>query len=297
MKGNIMVLIFLVLPLMMSGCGQKKQEVIEDKHNIPQGSTLETIRMHSEKLNMDMNINVYLPQDYDMQEEYPVLYLLHGYSGNEGVLKQKHFKLEADKLISQDKIMPLIIVAPNMNNSYGINSSDTARTLGDDSSGTLNEGMYKDYLCHEVIPYIDTNYHTIDAKEGRYIGGISMGGFAALHIAFSQPDLFSKVGGHMPALFIDKFPYDLDKWLYPSDVLRKERDPIYMAKTADIANLKVYLDCGKDDSFEFYNGCAKLHKILLDKEIDVQYHLNDGEHDNEYIHGNVEKYLLFYSRK
>jgi S-formylglutathione hydrolase FrmB len=32
----------------------------------------------------------------------------------------------------------------------------------------------------------------------------SMGGFAALHIAFTHPDMFTKVGGHAPALlFMD----------------------------------------------------------------------------------------------
>ena len=60
--------------------------------------------------------------------------------------------------------------------------------------------MYEDYFIKEVIPLIDKEFNTIKTKEGRYVGGISAGGYAALHNSFRHQDLFSKVGGHMPAI-------------------------------------------------------------------------------------------------
>ena len=52
----------------------------------------------------------------------------------------------------------------------------------------------------EVIPLTDKTFNTIKDRKGRYIGGISAGGYIALHNTFRHQNMFSKVGGHMPAL-------------------------------------------------------------------------------------------------
>jgi hypothetical protein len=93
------------------------------------------------------------------------------------------------------------------------------------------------------------------------------------------------------------FPNNVDRWLYPNEKLREERDPIYIAESKDLSGLKIYLDCGKEDSYGFYDGCEKLYSMLKEKGVDIQYHLNEGGHTADYIRSNVEKYLLFYSGK
>lgn len=255
------------------------------------------ITISSEALQKDMRVNVYLPKEYSENKKYPVLYLIHGYTGTEDTwFPGLQVETKADELIEKKELEPLIIVAPQIDNSYGINSEKFSVESGIPPSH-FTTGMYEDYLYKELIPYIDTNYSTISSKEGRYIGGLSMGGWVALHMAFEYTDMFSKVGGHSPAIFLDGYSGSAMAFVYPTEEMRNERDPIRVAENKDLTSLKVYLDCGDNDSYQFYEGCEQLNKILKSKGVDSQYYLNTGAHDGAYWGANVEKYLKFYAGK
>ena len=50
-------------------------------------SNVKNINFHSDILNKDMGINVYLPKGYEENNNsLPVLYFLHGRSGNENII-------------------------------------------------------------------------------------------------------------------------------------------------------------------------------------------------------------------
>ena len=233
-----------------------------------------------------MRFNIYLPKGYSKKIHYPVLYLIHGYTDTEDAwMPNLNLKDAADRLVENGKIASLIIVMPQIDNSFGINTDKIMNM-----SLKFSAGMYEDYLYKDLIPYIDKKYSTVKSKAGRYIGGLSMGGFAALHLAFCHPDMFSKVGGHSPA-FAD------DPWLYPNDEKRNERDPIKIASSKDLGSLKVYLDCGDRDSFKFYVGCEQLFAVLQSRGISSEYHLNSGEHNAEYWKAHSDDYLVFYAGK
>lgn len=80
-------------------------------------------------------------------------------------------------------------------------------------------------------------FNTIQSKNGGYI---------ALHNAFRHPHLFSKVGGHMPALDL-QFEDD-DKIYFSDDVMWKKYDPIHICKNNPISlDIDIYLDAGDRD--------------------------------------------------
>jgi enterochelin esterase-like enzyme len=294
---NITIITIITLIITLCGCTRISTSTISDTEITKlKSSELKKVTLSSKALKQEMKLNIYLPKGYSNMDKYPVLYIIHGYSGNEDSwMPGLKLDKKADELIDSNKIKPMIIVAPQIDNSYGINSSKNTRKLGDAPETSLNEGLYEDYLYKEVVPFIDSNYSTVSSKEGRYVGGLSMGGCVALHLAFSHSDMFSKVGGNSPALFVNEFPNGLDRWLYPNESLRNERDPIYIAQNKDLKSLQVYLDCGDNDSYKFYKGCDKLYKILHAKGIESQYHLNAGAHDGAYWEANMENYLLFYA--
>ncbi|MFD1908179.1 alpha/beta hydrolase [Paenibacillus rhizoplanae] len=127
-----------------------------------------------------MRLSVYLPTGYNASQRYPVLYFIHGYGSREtdmwgGLELQKN----ADRLIEAGQIEPLIIVSPQMDNSYGLNA---VANPGDPAS--LGSERYEDYLVKDVVEYTDTHFNTLAERGSRYIGGISMGGFISLHSAF-----------------------------------------------------------------------------------------------------------------
>lgn len=252
---------------------------------------VDKIKIHSETLNKDMNIAIYIPENY--KDAYlPVLYFLHGRSGNEEILEQLKINEVASKLIEEKKIEPIIIVCPNIDNSRGINSSTEYKEI-QGKYGIVNLGLYEDYLINEVIPYIDKKYKTIANREKRYIGGISSGGYIALHNGLRHQDLFSKIGGHMPA--IDLSYSDEDECYFKNEEMWNRYDPITIAKNHDVKNIKIYLDDGNEDEGKFYLSCEKLYSVLKEKSVDVEYNLFDGHHNAEYILSNLDKYLKFYN--
>ncbi len=242
-----------------------------------------------------MAITVYLPKDYDECHLLPVLYFLHGRSGSENIIFELDILGTTDLLIQKKIIKPLIIICPRLENSRGLNSSIiTKEIISSNLNGQMiNLGRYEDYFIEEIVPFIDKNYKIIANKTGRFIGGASAGGYAALNYSLRYSNLFSKIGGHMPVLELqldqEDIPYfnTIDVW--------KKNNPLYIAKESVIPfDLQIYLDAGKDEG-EFYNGCLELFKILRNKDINVQNHIFEGHHNIEYIKSNLKNYLIFYA--
>jgi enterochelin esterase-like enzyme len=259
-------------------------------------SKVEKVTFHSDILDKEMSMLVYLPDCYNNLTPLPVLYFLHGRSGNERMMLEMDINTKADRLIKDGEMKPLIIVCPRMENSRGLNSSLISKEVPDPIANNriINLGMYEDYFMKEVVPLTDRTFNTIKDRKGRFIGGASAGGYAALHNAFRHQHMFSKAGGHMPALELkleeeDKpFFKDMDTW--------QKYDPLYIAENNNISpDIDVYLDAGDKDEGKFYEGCSVLHNILKEKGINSQNYIFAGNHSPEYIQSNIEKYLRFYS--
>ena len=122
-----------------------------------------------------MAMKVYVPANGI--REMPVLYLMHGRSGDENMMNVLDIQSAADKMIATGAIQPMVIVCPRMDDALGLDA-------------------YESYFFDEIIPLIEKRYHT----GVRHIGGFSAGGYIALRYALLHPDMFAHVGGHMPAI-------------------------------------------------------------------------------------------------
>ena len=61
------------------------------------------------------------------------------------------------------------------------------------SSGT---GRYLDYLCDEVVEFVDARYPTIADRDHRGIAGKSSGGYGAMVVPMLRPDVFGALASH-----------------------------------------------------------------------------------------------------
>ncbi|MFI9721961.1 alpha/beta hydrolase [Streptomyces sp. NPDC052396] len=125
-------------------------------------------------------IRILLPDGYaaDSTKRYPVFYLLHGASDDPGNPHLAYPALTAAK--------SMITVIPD----GGLRGWYTNWLDQDTAAGAQN---WENFHINQVIPFIDANLRTLGTKQGRAIGGISMGGFGALHYAQDHPELFSQV--------------------------------------------------------------------------------------------------------
>jgi enterochelin esterase-like enzyme len=301
MKGIFTAFYIIIGSCLLFGCNHANYKSPEpvDAPNVQTANNTEsqvvTEALYSKSLEKEMYVSIYLPPGYNSQEKYPVLYVLYGYGGNHGSwFNDLKINLKADQLIQSDQINPLIIVSPDYGNSFGVNT----KTGEGINPGGVDEGNYEDYLVHDLVSYVDNKYNTITTKDGRYIGGSSMGGYGALYLGFTYPDLFSKVGGHSSAIWnytnSDQFTDQRD-WLYANDALRNLRDPFILAKNHSISEMEVYLDAGDQDLLAEKN--QRLYEVLVAENISTQWHLNPGGHNPTYWISQLDNYLLFYASK
>ncbi len=280
----------LLIAACLSGCSQRPA---------PENGRVRQIVIHSDLLDRDIISHVCLPVGYRETARYPVLYYFASGGGSSfTTINQFHIAETADLLTRDQRIEPMIIVALGIEFSFGMNSSDVPgeATFTSESSYTFREGRYEDYIIQEAIPYIDAHYPTLADREHRFIGGYSMGGFAALHLAFRNPGLFSKVGGHSPTLFEDTYiTPEIHAWLFPDEAAREARDPLRLAKSQDLSGLSVYLDTGFADVNAA--ACEALSRILAERHVAVSFQLLRGEHGFAYCAEHMPEYLMFYGLK
>jgi enterochelin esterase-like enzyme len=253
--------------------------------------TLVDLRIESESLGHLQPVTVYEPPGLSDLDEIPVVYLLHGQMENNRMWASLGVTRAADALISEGAIPPLLIVMPSIDNSFGVNNQESELVDIPDGPSVFYDGNnYEDFLARDLIAFIDDTYPTIDDPKGRFVGGISMGGFAALHLALRQPQLFSRVGAHSPALVRDPG----FTWLYPPEAPPAERDPFLLAESAMLDGLEFYLDVGSEDEWGFRQPTEDFAALLTTLGATVQLEVGDGGHSAAYWGPNVEDYLMFY---
>ncbi len=154
--------------------------------------------------------SIYLPPCYDTDAArvYPVVYLLHGASAGHTQWPDLNVAPDADTLIAQGSIAPLVVVMPD--GDYELSKD------------------YGAFVLRDLMPHIERTTRVVRDRQGRAIGGISFGGSLALTIALEHPDVFSAVGGHSPSV----------------DSTLAGR----LAPTPMWNSLRVYLDVGRNDS-------------------------------------------------
>jgi S-formylglutathione hydrolase FrmB len=61
---------------------------------------------------------------------------------------------------------------------------------------SIATGRYMDYLCDEVVPFVDARYPTRPDRDRRGIAGKSSGGYGAMVVPMLRPDVFGALASH-----------------------------------------------------------------------------------------------------
>jgi len=238
-------------------------------------------RFYSDALDREMPYFVYAPPAAERTTQgLPVLYMLHGASGDNSEWATIKLIDWADRLIASDEIPPLMVVLPQGDFGYWVNHVDDGPRWGD-------------YLAGDVVGQIDATFPTLPVAAARAVGGLSQGGHAAFQLAFNYPAVFGVAGAHSPSLRAEE---DALPWLGSGDEFAR-RDPIALAQTLPIATLsrpRLWIDVGSDDPWR--SRAELLHAALDDRGVPHEWQVWPGGHDGDYWQPNVPAYLRYYGR-
>jgi S-formylglutathione hydrolase FrmB len=145
-------------------------------------SRLSELTVSTPALSKPAHVRVLLPDGYDANPDtrYPVLYLLHGASGNDADWTEMG---DAEAITASQ---PLIVVMPDGGKGGWYTNWWNHGAGGPPEWETFHVG--------ELIPWVDDHYRTIVARDGRAIAGLSMGGFGSMSYAGRHPELFDWAG-------------------------------------------------------------------------------------------------------
>lgn len=245
---------------------------------------VDTIEVYSAAMHKDIPCVVIAPDLYGkLDANYPVVYLLHGYSGNysDWITKVPELKEYVDEF-------HLIIVCPDGGYSswYWDSPIDTAF-------------RYETFMTKELVPDIDARYQTIPDRAHRGICGLSMGGQGALFLAIRHPKEFGAVASISGGVDIRDFPnnWDIKKRLGDFKTHRENWERFTIMNLVDSLKnneLDIDIDDGVNDIFIKQNRA--LHEKLGRMHINHDYTERPGEHNWAYWRNAIPYALLFFRK-
>lgn len=255
------------------------------------------VDFYSAELAKVTNFNVVLPNDVypgmmagnpNYNRGMKTLYLLHGYSG-----AAKDWLLESNVQNMAIKYN-MAIIMPSGDNSFYLDGKGTGKA-------------YCQFVGKELIEYTRKAFGLSDKKEDTFVGGLSMGGFGAIHTGYMFPNTFGKIVALSSAYIIHKvkdikedFKDAIADYYYYTSVFGEleklntsvnNPEYLYLKMKEEKQDIPpIYMACGTEDFLLEENRA--FHNFLLKENADVLYTEDPGVHDwkfwNEHLEPSIQ---------
>lgn len=249
-----------------------------------QKNLVDTVEIFSKVMQKKIKAVVVKPDNYlNKKDSFPVVYLLHGYSGAYNNWPKKMPTLQ--KLATENN---MVLVSPDGGYSgWYVNSP------------VMEANQYETFISEELIKYIDNNFKVFPKAEKRAITGLSMGGHGALMLSISHPQTYGAAASMSGAVNLLSLAnrYEIKQIL--GDTTQhlstwKKYSVVALADTLTNNKMPLLIDCGIKDIF--INDNRLLHEILLKQNINHTYIERDGGHTWSYWTNALPDHLLFFRK-
>jgi S-formylglutathione hydrolase FrmB len=246
--------------------------------------TVDTVSIFSSSMQKNIGCVVIKPNSYKKKKNsYPVLYLLHGYSGN-----YSDWVRLVPQVVQYADAYEMMIVCPDGGfSSWYFNSP-------------IDSAMkYETHVSGEVVAYIDAHYRTIANRGHRAITGLSMGGHGGLFLGWRHADVFGACGSMSGGVDIKTSPWDFDISKRIGDTVAyaanwRKYAVLNIIEQKSTDSLAIIFDCGTADFF--YDMNKQLHQKMLRLNIAHDYIERPGKHNWEYWRQALPYQLLYFRR-
>jgi enterochelin esterase-like enzyme len=177
----------------------------------------------------------------------------------------------ADALIARGEIPPAIIVMPDAGTSWYVDRKEKMETA----------------VIEDLLADVQRNFRVIDARNGRLIAGLSMGGYGALRFVLKYPETFAAAALLSPAIYDPEPPqnsgarrvgvfgspeFDAQVWKqlnYPA---------LWEAYLAKKVAVPMYINSGDDDDYFIEAEATRLYTMLRKQGQPAELRIVDGPH-------------------
>lgn len=252
---------------------------------------VDTLVIQSPSMQKTLKAGVVTPDSYKKKKSgpYPVLYLLHGYSGN----FSNWLKVPPQKDLLQtmaDKYQ-LIIVTPDGGFSSWYYDSPVDKS-----------SQYETFITQELRQEIERRYKAIPERSGRFISGLSMGGHGALYLSARNPELYLAAGSMSGALNVSRSESErllksIEAVLGPKEENLErfhQNSVVHMVPQLKQSGVHLIIDCGVADMLVEDN--RELHRRLVYEKVPHEYIERPGAHTWAYWGNALEYHLLFFQK-
>ena len=253
---------------LLAGCHRGQLAVMDHPRSFP-GVVSEDVTFYSSALGRNMTYRVYLPRCVSAGTKLPTVYLLHGCGTS-----FRDWSNYSD--VGAYAANGLILVMVDGACSYYENAALSAKD------------RYEDYFAHDLISDAESRFPLLRNRESRAIVGVSMGGFAAVKLALTRPDLFAFAGAISPAVDVPSRAFSARRWWQSmrfrtifgsaeSDT-RVHSDPFVLVKSADPAHTPyLYITAGEQESL--LTPIRRFVALLKLRHYAHEFHTKPGGHD------------------
>jgi len=259
----------------------------------PAAAEIRPASFASRALGRDVAAIVHLPPSYEKApgRRFPYVIALHGLFESPGFWERRGLAPLLDRLWAEGRLPEFVLVAVDGGNSFFVNSP---------------AGRFEDLVTQDAPAWVEATYRVHKGREARGLWGVSMGGYAALRIAFTHPEAFFAVVTHS-AMLLETIPtreagagrwqMDAFRGVFgdPIDVaLWAANDPLRLAARAAPATAPALrFDCGAEDRYGLAKGNEALHRALEARSVRHEFALPPGDHGYEYVLSVAEAGLRF----
>ena len=239
------------------------------------------LKYFSKALGMNTAANVILPEG--QPGPFPVFYLLHGLSDDHTIWSRR---TSIERYVQE---LPLIVVMPNGGRGF--------------YTDAVEGFAYETAIIGDLIGFVDQMLPTRAERNGRCIGGLSMGGYGALKLALRFPEMFCSAVSHSGALQFGHVPPDEEPAEFRDEFRRITGDSPGGGPNdlhALIKNLTpdqrpaLRIDCGTEDFLLDAN--REFHAHLKQLGVPHEYEEFPGAHEWGYWDRHVQAAIRFHTR-
>lgn len=240
---------------------------------------IDTASFDSETLGKPYPYSIYTPDEAPTKDTtYPVVYLLHGSFGSAtDWLEQGALEATADALIRDGIIPPTVVVMPGSQSWWLDGHNEAAATA----------------FVSDLIPHIESTYPVSRERSGRFVAGLSAGGYGATRFALMHPERFAAAAALSPATYVPLPPANSSAYRHPAfldgaghfdqGLWQRNNYTAYWDDYRDSGlTVALYINSGDHDEFAIAYHAAVLYETLRQHQPEaVELRIVDGAHNWE----------------